>query len=52
VLGLFVALAVPLTALALQRERWAAKMLEPTPERRDEDLKKAIAALDRAARGE
>jgi hypothetical protein len=52
VLGLFVAFSIPLTVLALQRERWRAKMTEPTPERRDAELKKAIAALGRAARGE
>ena len=53
VLGLFVVLAVPLVALAVQRERWRKAMLAArTPEMDDEDLKKAIAALDRAARGQ
>jgi hypothetical protein len=50
VLGLFVALAVPLTALAIQRERWKAKAVRPATS--DEELKKGVAAaLERAARG-
>ena len=53
VIGLFALLAIPLTALALQRERWRKAALEArTPELDDADLKKAIAALQRAGRGE
>jgi hypothetical protein len=44
VLGLTLALAVPLVVLAVQRERWRRKKLEGrTPEMADEDLKRKIA---------
>jgi len=53
VLGLFVALAIPLIALTVQRERWRkTALLSRTPGSNDADLKKAIAALRRAAGGE
>ncbi|MGZ6124194.1 MAG: hypothetical protein ACXWLR_04490 [Myxococcales bacterium] len=52
VLGLFAVLAVPLTALAAQRERWRQNLPPRTQESGDAELKKAIAALDRAARGQ
>lgn len=51
VLGLFVVLVIPLTALALQRERWRKKLQEPASTS-DEELKKSVAALKGAARGE
>jgi len=55
VLGLAVALAVPLILLAVQRERWRRAKLEGrTPEMDDEDLKRKIAEgqpdYERAAR--
>jgi hypothetical protein len=50
VLGLFVALAIPLAILAVQRER--RRLAAEARGGGDEDLKKAIAALDRAARGQ
>jgi hypothetical protein len=44
VLGLTLALAVPLVVLAVQRQRWRRKKLEGrTPEMDDEDLKRKIA---------
>ena len=51
VLGLFVVLAIPLIAFALQRERWRTRLPEPASTS-DEELKKAVAALKGAARGE
>ncbi len=51
VLGVFAVLALPLTALAVQRERWRRAHPAPTPATSNEELKKAIAALDRASRG-
>lgn len=50
VLALFVALAIPLTALAVRRERWRTEAAG-TPGS-DEELKRAVAALERAARGQ
>jgi len=45
VLGLIAALAIPLMALALQREKWRRRKLEGrTREMDDGDLKKALAA--------
>lgn len=55
VLGVFVVLAIPLLALALHRARWNAKPA-PTPfgagePGSEKELKEAVAALERAARG-
>lgn len=49
VLGVFVALAIPLTALALHRARWSTTAEAPRSDK--EELKEAVAALERAARG-
>ena len=51
VLGLFLVLAVPLSALAVQRERWNTRLPGPAATS-DDELKKAVAALKSAARGE
>jgi len=53
VMGLFAVLAIPLVALAVQRERWRKAQLEGRTQQMDDDeLKQAIATMNRAARGE